>query len=57
MLVIDTQTMQIISKIKVGKSPAGIAINHTGDFIYITNREDNNLMVINQGNRKNRTYH
>jgi YVTN family beta-propeller protein len=38
---------KVIANIRVGKSPAGIAINPITNMIYVTNQGFNNISVIN----------
>ncbi len=46
-LVINTTTNKVITTIKVGNEPCGIAISRDGTTVYVTNYADNTVSVIN----------
>jgi YVTN family beta-propeller protein len=44
--VIDTKTNNVVTSIPVGNFPRGMAILPNGNYIYVTNRDDNSVSVI-----------
>lgn len=46
-VVVDQQTNKIVTTIPVGTGPCGIAVNPAGTRVYITNRLDDTVSVIN----------
>ena len=50
--MVDLNILKKIKKIKVGKSPAGIYLDEKLGKIFVANREDNNVYVLNTTNFK-----
>jgi YVTN family beta-propeller protein len=46
-LFLDTKTNKVIRKIPVGNEPAHIVFTQDGKYVLVTNKQDNNVSVIN----------
>ena len=51
-LVIDTGTGQMVGWIPVGGSPWDVAVRPDGEFAYVTNRDDDNVTVVDLTTRQ-----
>ena len=48
-LVVDTGTRRVVSSVKTGKSPFGVALSPDESRLYVSNRWDDNVTVVNAG--------
>ena len=48
-LVVDTGVRRVVGSVKTGKSPFGIALSPDESRLYVSNRWDDNVTVVNVG--------
>ena len=48
----DTESFDQIAEVRVGNVPIGITMDAAGERVYVTNQDDNNVVMIDRAQKK-----